>query len=118
MEPVRRVSSKGFQPLLKRKQKNIFIRMDRSTEFLQYIAELLVDDPAFVRVERKTDEMGVLLTLTVADDDMGKILGKKGANALALRTLIRAIGARDKEAVHLRIHDPNPDHGKEPQEAR
>lgn len=83
--------------------------MERSTEFLKSTACLLVDEADAVEVTRKTDDMGVLLTLKVGKGDMGKILGKQGATANSIRTLLRAIGAKDKEAVHLRIHDPERD---------
>ena len=55
-------------------------------EFLEYVVKALVDDPEQVKVDRRVDEMGVLITLDVAADDMGKIIGRDGATAKALRT--------------------------------
>lgn len=80
--------------------------MGHDQEFLEYVIKALVDNPDSVRAVRSIDEMGVLLTLTVHPDDMGKIIGKDGATAKALRTLLRVIGMKNNARVNLKINEP------------
>ena len=75
-------------------------------EFLQYVVSSLVDVPADVKISRNVDEMGVLLTLTVNRDDMGKIIGRDGHTAKAIRTLLRVIGMKNNARVNLKINEP------------
>ncbi|MEN9582333.1 MAG: hypothetical protein RL641_287 [Candidatus Parcubacteria bacterium] len=75
-------------------------------EFLQYVVSSLVDNPADVKISRNVDEMGVLLTLTVNRDDMGKIIGRDGHTAKAIRTLLRVIGMKNNARVNLKINEP------------
>jgi len=75
-------------------------------EFVEFVAKLLVDNPNDVKVERRIDEMGVLITLDVNAQDMGMIIGRDGATAKALRTLLRVIGARHNARVNLKINEP------------
>lgn len=63
-------------------------------DLLDYLARELVDDPDAVRVEQIDDERGVLLTLRVAQDDMGKVIGRGGRTARAIRTVMKAAGMR------------------------
>jgi predicted RNA-binding protein YlqC (UPF0109 family) len=72
-------------------------------ELLEYLARQLVDDPDSVRVEREEKEDGVVLRLHVADDDVGKVIGRQGRIARALRTIIRASGAGEGRRVQLEI---------------
>ena len=72
-------------------------------ELLEYLARGLVDDPDAVTVERIEDEEGVVLRLHVAKDDVGKVIGRQGRIAKALRTLVRASGAADGRRVLLEI---------------
>lgn len=73
-------------------------------EFLEYLARQLVDDPESVRVEEEEDEYGgLVLHLHVADDDVGKVIGRQGRVARALRTVIRAAAAGDDRRVQLEI---------------
>ena len=73
-------------------------------EFLEYLARQLVDDPDSVRVEEEEDEYGgLVLHLHVADDDVGKVIGRQGRVARALRTVIRAAAAGDDRRVQLEI---------------
>ena len=67
---------------------------------------MLVDNPDDVKVERKIDEMGVLITLDVNPQDMGMVIGREGMTAKALRTLLRVIGARNSARVNLKINEP------------
>ena len=75
-------------------------------EFLEYVIKSLVDNPDDVKVERKVDEMGVLLTLDLNPADMGYVIGRKGQNARAIRTLLRLVGARNNAHVNLKINEP------------
>jgi len=75
-------------------------------EFLEYVVKGLVDDPSKVNVERKVDEMGVLLTLDVGAEDMGKIIGRSGNTAKAIRTLLRVVGMKNNARVNLKINEP------------
>ena len=75
-------------------------------EFIEYVVKLLVDNPDDVKVERKIDELGVLITLEVNPKDMGMVIGREGATAKALRTLLRIIGARNNAHVNLKINEP------------
>jgi hypothetical protein len=75
-------------------------------EFLEYAVKLLVDNPDDVKVERKIDEMGVLISLDVNPKDMGMVIGREGATAKALRTILRVIGARNNARVNLKINEP------------
>ena len=75
-------------------------------EFTEYVVKLLVNNPKDVKVERRIDEMGVLITLDVNPGDMGMIIGREGATAKALRTLLRVIGAKNNARVNLKINEP------------
>lgn len=75
-------------------------------EFLEYVVRALVDAPDAVQVVRTVDEMGVLLTLSVAPEDMGKIIGRDGNIAKALRTLLRVVGMKHNARVNLKINEP------------
>ena len=72
-------------------------------ELVEYVARSLVDDPASVRVEETRDRDGIVLELHVAEDDMGKVIGRNGSVAKALRTLLKVTSARDGEPVSLEI---------------
>jgi uncharacterized protein len=75
--------------------------------FLEYVVKALVDSPEDVRVERVVDEMGVLLTLSVKKEDMGKIIGRDGNTAKAIRTLLRVVGMKNNARVNLKINEPD-----------
>ncbi|MBI2055200.1 MAG: KH domain-containing protein [Candidatus Sungbacteria bacterium] len=75
-------------------------------EFLEHVVKALVDEPDVVKVERKVDEMGVLLTLNVAQADMGKLIGRNGSTAKAIRTLLRVVGIKNNARVNLKIAEP------------
>lgn len=80
--------------------------MDRDKEFLEYVVKALVDNPDRVTIDRTVDQMGVLLTLDVAPDDMGKIIGRSGNTAKAIRTLLRVVGMKNNARVNLKINEP------------
>lgn len=72
-------------------------------ELLEYLARQLVDDPDAVRVETVERDGGLVLQLHVAPDDVGKVIGRQGRIARALRTVVRAGAARSRERLHLEI---------------
>lgn len=78
----------------------------KDQEFVEYVVKALVENPDEVKVERRVDEMGVLITLDVAAEDMGKIIGRDGATAKALRTLLRVVGMKNNARVNLKINEP------------
>lgn len=75
-------------------------------EFLEYIVKALVDHPEDVKIERKVDEMGVLLSLRINSEDMGQIIGKEGSTARAIRSLVRIIGLKNHARINLKIEEP------------
>lgn len=75
-------------------------------EFLEYVVKSLVNNPDAVQVDRRVDEMGVLLTLKVSQEDMGQIIGKNGTTARAIRTLLRIVGLKNNSRVNLKIEEP------------
>ena len=79
---------------------------EKDQEFLEFIVKELVDNPKDVKVERKVDEMGVLLSLTVNPADMGQIIGREGSTAKAIRNLVRIVGLKNHARVNLKIEEP------------
>jgi predicted RNA-binding protein YlqC (UPF0109 family) len=80
--------------------------MEKDQEFVEMVVKAIVDNPDKVKTERKVDEMGVLIELTVDGEDMGKIIGKEGKTAKSIRTLLRVLGARERARVNLKIVEP------------
>ncbi|HET7301910.1 MAG TPA: KH domain-containing protein [Candidatus Saccharimonadales bacterium] len=74
-------------------------------QFVEYIVKSLVSNPDKVQVERRIDEKGVLLELTVDPEDLGRVIGKRGATAQSLRTLLRALGTKNDARYNLKIVD-------------
>jgi predicted RNA-binding protein YlqC (UPF0109 family) len=72
-------------------------------DLVEYVARALVDDPEAFRVEVLRESDGTVIELHVAEDDMGKVIGRNGSVAKALRTLLKVTAARDGEAVSLEI---------------
>lgn len=72
-------------------------------QFIEYIVKSVVGHPDDVVVERIIDEKGVLLTLTVNPDDLGRVIGKRGVTAQSLRTLLRALGTKNDARYNLKI---------------
>lgn len=79
---------------------------DTDKEFLEYLVKALVDHPESVRVDRKVDERGVLLTLHVHAEDMGHVVGRQGSTAKAIRSLLRIVGIKNDSRVNLKIEEP------------
>ena len=72
-------------------------------QFVEYIVKSLVGHPDDVSVERLIDEKGVLLSLTVNPEDLGRVIGKRGVTAQSLRTLLRALGTKNDARYNLKI---------------
>ncbi len=79
---------------------------DMDKEFVEYVVRALVSHPDDVSVNRSVDDMGVLLELSVNPEDMGKVIGKAGATAKSIRTLLRVLGSRNDARVNLKIIEP------------
>ncbi len=75
-------------------------------KFLEFVVKALVEKPDDVHIVRTVDEMGVLMTLDVNKDDMGKIIGREGNTAKAIRTLLRVVGMKNNARVNLKINEP------------
>src|SRR3989338_6478555 len=80
--------------------------MEQDQQFLEYVVKALVDNPNDVKINRVVDEMGVLLTLSVNKDDMGKVIGRSGQTAKAIRTILRVVGMKNEARVNLKIEEP------------
>jgi len=76
-------------------------------DFVEFIVKQMVSEPDEVEVVRTVDEMGVLITLKVAKDDMGRIIGKGGQTAKAIRVLLRVVGSKNNARVNLKIVEPS-----------
>ena len=85
-------------------------------QFVEFIVKSLVSNPDAVIIERRIDEKGVLLELTVDPEDLGRVIGKRGATAQSLRTLLRALGTKNDARYNLKIIDngePRPERTEE-----
>ena len=80
--------------------------MEQDVELLKTVVEAIVSNPSAVKIERKVDEMGVLLELSIDAVDMGTVIGKEGKTAKALRTILRAFGAKNQARINLKIIEP------------
>lgn len=74
-------------------------------QFVEYIIKSLVSKPEAVKIERRIDEKGVLLELSVDPEDLGRVIGKRGATAQSVRTLLRALGTKNDARYNLKIVD-------------
>ncbi len=74
-------------------------------QFVEYIVKSLVGNPDAVKIERRIDEKGVLLELTVDPEDLGRVIGKRGATAQSIRSLLRALGTKNEARYNLKIVD-------------
>lgn len=75
-------------------------------QFLEYVVKALVNHPDDVKIKRTVDEMGVLMTLDVNPEDMGKIIGRSGNTAKAIRILLRVVGMKNNARINLKINEP------------
>ena len=72
-------------------------------QFVEYVVKSLVGNPDAVKIDRRVDEKGVLLELTVDAEDLGRVIGKRGATAQSIRTLLRALGTKQEARYNLKI---------------
>lgn len=79
---------------------------EKDAQFLDFVVKSLVDNPSAVVIGRTVDEMGVLLTLSVDPQDMGKVIGRQGNTAKAIRTMLRVVGMKNNARVNLKINEP------------
>ena len=77
-------------------------------QFVEYIVKSIVGKPDAVKIDRRIDEKGVLLELTVDPEDLGRVIGKRGSTAQSLRTLLRALGTKNDARYNLKIVDTGP----------
>lgn len=75
-------------------------------QFVEYVVKLIVENPDDVEVDRRIDQLGVLITLKINKADMGTVIGKNGQTAKAIRTLLRVIGSKTNARINLKIIDP------------
>lgn len=88
-------------------------------QFVEFVVKSLVSKPDEVSIERRIDEKGVLLELTVDPEDLGRVIGKRGGTAQSIRTLLRALGTKNDARYNLKIVDNGPaDGGKSRSEPR
>ena len=99
--------------------------MEHDQKFVEDVVKEIVDNPDKVKTYRRVDEMGVLIELTVDPSDMGKIIGKDGRTAKAVRTLLRVLGAKNNSRINLKIMEPEgserpprKDYSEEPEEEK
>jgi len=78
---------------------------DIDQQFIEYVVKSLVGNPDAVHIDRRVDDKGVLLELTVDPEDLGRVIGKRGATAQSLRTLLRALGTKNSARYNLKIID-------------
>ena len=87
-------------------------------QFVEYIIKSIVGNPDDVSIVRSVDEKGVLLELTVNQEDLGRVIGKRGATAQSVRTLLRALGTKNEARYNLKIVDNSPEGSRPPREDR
>lgn len=81
--------------------------MEKDQAFVEYVVRAMVKNPSAVRTERRIDQMGVLITLRVNQQDMGSLIGRNGKHIQALRTLLNVVGVLNQARVHLQLVDQN-----------
>ena len=84
-------------------------------QFVEYVVKSLVEHPDDVVVDRVIDEKGVLLTLTVNPEDLGRVIGQRGSTAQSLRTLLRALGTKNSARYNLKVVNNDEPHTAAPQ---
>ena len=83
-------------------------------QFVEYIVKTLVNNPDKVAIDRQIDEKGVLLSLTVDPEDVGRVIGRRGATAQSIRTLLRALGTKNDARYNLKIVNADEDNRPAP----
>lgn len=84
-------------------------------QFVEYIVKTLVNNPDKVVVDREIDERGVLLSLSVDPEDVGRVIGKRGATAQSIRTLLRVLGTKNGARYNLKVVNTDEEGGARPE---
>ena len=85
----------------------VVLRMQPIETYLAEIIRPLLKSPEAVKISQSTDDMGILLTVTLAKDDMGVVIGKSGETAKAIRHLVRILGVKNNARVSVKITEPD-----------
>ena len=99
------IINKSIQIQLKIDSRGVWLVSEIDQQFIEYVVKSLVGKPEAVHIDRRIDEKGVLLELTVDPEDLGRVIGKRGATAQSLRTLLRALGTKNDARYNLKIVD-------------
>src|SRR3989344_7908638 len=91
--------------------------MNDDVQFLEYVIKALVNHPDDIKIKRTVDEIGVLMTLDVSPEDMGKVIGRAGNTAKAIRILLRVVGMKNNACINLKINEPNVAFGRRANDA-
>lgn len=83
-------------------------KLSREAEILLNLIKELVSMPDDIKMIEQNDDMGVLITVSVNQEDMGKIIGREGSMSKVLRTILRCLGMRNQKRLSLKIVDPEP----------
>ena len=76
-------------------------------QFLEYVVKALGNYPDSIKIKRTVDERGVFMSLDVHPDDMGKVIGRAGNTANAIRILLRVVGMKNNAHINLKINEPS-----------
>ena len=79
----------------------------QALDFVRYILEQFCENKDSISLEHTKDDLGVLITIQIAEQDMGRLIGKQGQTISAIRTLVRVIGARENERINLKVIEPS-----------
>ncbi len=79
----------------------------QALDFVRYILEQFCENKDSISLEQTKDDLGVLITIQIAECDMGRLIGKQGQTISAIRTLVRVIGARENERINLKVIEPS-----------
>ncbi len=78
----------------------------QAIDFVRYLLEQFCEDKEAIELEQTKDDLGVLITIRIAESDMGRLIGKKGQTISSIRTLVRVIGARGDERINVKVLEP------------
>lgn len=79
----------------------------QALDFVRYILDQFCEEKEAIVLEQTKDDLGVLITIQIAESDMGRLIGKQGQTISAIRTLVRVIGARENERINLKVIEPS-----------
>ncbi len=78
----------------------------QAIDFIRYILEQFCENKEAIVLDHKKDDLGILITIQIAESDMGRLIGKQGQTISSIRTLIRVIGARGNERINIKVLEP------------